>query len=91
MQSFQPFTSPTPASQPASSLDRQVFDAYYVYRVKPVKTAADALGISRKHFYSLLSAFRVRVANAGMAIEQENSIQNEQLNARRTARAMAGL
>ena len=50
--------------QPADALDRQVFDAYYVHRIKPVKRVADALGVSRQHFYVLLAAFRVRVANA---------------------------
>ena len=73
--------------QPAESLDRQVFDAYYVHRIKPIKRAADALGISRKHFYTLLSAFRVRVANAGEAIQADNYTVRHAMLARRAEQA----
>ena len=64
--------------QPQEALDRQVFDAYYVHRVKPIKRVADALGISRQHFYALLAAFRVRVARSAKAIAAEN-IETHQL------------
>lgn len=65
--------------QPRDALDRQVFDAYYVHRIKPIKRAADALGVSRQHFYALLAAFRIRVANAAEAIQTNNQIALEAL------------
>lgn len=65
--------------QPREALDRQVFDAYYVHRIKPIKRAADALGVSRQHFYALLAAFRIRVANAADAIHSENQLALEAL------------
>ena len=55
------------------ALDKQVFDLYYVHRIKPIKSAADALGISRKHFYSVLTDFRVRVHAASLSIMDENA------------------
>lgn len=54
-----------------NSLDKQVFDLYYVARVKPVKSAAAALGIGRTHFYRVLEEFRRRLASAALAFEQE--------------------
>ena len=53
------------------ALDKQVFEAYYVHRIKPVKVAADALKVSQPHFYRLLSAFRCRVAAAAEAIQSD--------------------
>ena len=53
------------------ALDKQVFEAYYLHRVKPVKVAADALKVSQPHFYRLLSAFRARVAAAAEAIQSD--------------------
>lgn len=72
--------------QPRDSLDRQVFDAFYVLRVKPIKRVADALGISRQHFYALLAAFRVRVWNAASAIAADNQAVHQAMLARRAAR-----
>lgn len=72
--------------QPREALDRQVFDAYYVYRVKPIKRAADALGVSRQHFYALLAAFRVRVANAADSIQADNQTAHQAMLARRSQR-----
>lgn len=57
-----------------NSLDKQVFDLYYVARVKPIKTAAAALGIGRAHFYRVLEEFRRRLASAAIAFEQ-NGVQ----------------
>lgn len=54
------------------ALDKQVFELYYVHRVKPVKLAADALGISRKHFYTVLGDFRRRVYHASHSVLQAN-------------------
>ncbi len=64
--------------QPAA-LDKMVFDAYYVLRVKPIKRAADALGISRAHFYRVLEEFRKRVAAAAQAIQADNLQQRAAL------------
>ena len=55
------------------ALDKRVFDLYYVYRVSPVKTAAAALNISRKHFYTVLGDFRKRVYAASKVILAENT------------------
>lgn len=58
--------------QPQDALDRQVFDAYYIRRTRPIKRVAESLGISRQHFYALLAAFRVRVAQSAKAIAAGN-------------------
>lgn len=54
------------------ALDKRVFDLYYVHRVKPIKAAAEALGISRKHYYVVLSEFRSRVFMASRSILSDN-------------------
>lgn len=57
------------------ALDKKVFALYYVHRVHPIKTAAAALGISRAHFYRVLSDFRKRLHGSAAAIlaqEQHN-------------------
>jgi len=56
----------------ADKLDKRVFDLYYVHRVRPIKRAIDALGISRTTFYRVLSDFRARVAHAAKRIEADN-------------------
>lgn len=72
--------------QPPEALDRQVFDAYYVHRIKPVKRVADALGVSRQHFYALLTAFRVRVANAAENVMADHQTAHQATLARRVER-----
>lgn len=72
--------------QPPEALDRQVFDAYYVHRIKPVKRVADALGVSRQHFYALLAAFRVRVANAAENVMADNQVAHQATLKRRVDR-----
>ncbi|MCS4509149.1 hypothetical protein [Xylophilus ampelinus] len=62
-----------------TAIDKMVFDAYYVVRVKPIKRAADALGISRAHFYRVLEEFRKRVAAAARAIQADNMQQRDAL------------
>ncbi len=47
--------------QPRDALDTHVFYVYYVYRPVHIKRAAEALGISRQHFYRLLKSFCTRV------------------------------
>lgn len=53
-----------------NSLDKQVFDLYYVARVKPIKSAAAALGIGRRHFYRVLGEFRQRVFKAAETFKE---------------------
>lgn len=72
--------------QPIESLDRQVFDLYYVHRVKPVKAAAAALGIGRGHYYTVLRDFRRRVAAAAQAIADNNLHSGQALQERHAAR-----
>lgn len=72
------------------AIDKRVFDLYYVHRVKPIKRAADALGISRKHFYDVLASFRVRVAHAGEAVQGDTAAELATLVARRVARDEMG-
>ncbi|WP_234197122.1 hypothetical protein [Pseudacidovorax sp. NFM-22] len=50
---------------------RRVFDLYYVHHVRPVKAAADALGISRVHFYRLLAEARQSLSERAAAIEHD--------------------
>lgn len=66
------------------ALDKRVFDLYYVRRVAPVKAAAQALGIGRQHFYTVLGDFRKRLHYAAKAILEE---EGEKLNAMQHARA----
>lgn len=47
--------------QPATALDRRVFELYYLHAVRNIKAEAANLGISRPHFYRLLRAFEARV------------------------------
>jgi hypothetical protein len=55
-------------SQPPEALDRRVFELHYAWRVRNVKAAAAALGISRQHWYALLRAFRGRAWRASREI-----------------------
>ena len=59
--------------QPKEALDTRVFWLYYGERTAYIKTAAEALGISRNHFYRLLRSFSLRVIAAANQIEAENS------------------
>ena len=59
-------------SQPIDALDRKVFELHYRHRVKPIKTFATALGISRKHWYTLLRVFEQRVYTAATEIQARN-------------------
>lgn len=49
------------------ALDKQVFDLYYLARVRPVKAAAAYLGIGHRQFYRVLESFRVRLEASGKA------------------------
>jgi hypothetical protein len=72
--------------QPRDALDFKVFYAYYVLRVRPIKRVADALGISRKHFYTLLSTCRVRIANSAESIANDSQCAHQAMLARRAER-----
>lgn len=63
------------------ALDKRVFDLYYVHRVVPIKIAADALGIGRQHFYTVLGEFRERIWRAAQAVMAENESQRLALRA----------
>lgn len=65
--------------EPIEALDRQVFELHYRWRVKPIKTFADALGISRKHWYTLLRSFRIRAQAAAQRIQGRNEADRLQL------------
>lgn len=58
-------------------LTRRVFEAYYVYRIRPVKVAAGLLNVSRRHFYAILSEFRQRVHTASIAMLEERWISSD--------------
>lgn len=70
------------------ALDKHVFNAYYVLRVKPIKNASDALGIGRAHFYRVLGDFRRRVAAAGETIQAANEEELRMLQSRRADRTL---
>lgn len=65
--------------QSDDALDKRAFWLHHVIRVRPVKTSADALGISRQHFYRLLRAFSQRVLIAAKQIEADNLAAGEAL------------
>lgn len=54
------------------ALDRQVFELHYLTGVKPIKTAAATLGVSQRHWYTLLESFRARVHAASRQILTDN-------------------
>ena len=49
---------------------RQAFILYYLNRVRPVKKIADALGVSRKHVYTLIADYRRDAARGAAALGQ---------------------
>lgn len=71
------------------ALDKRVFALYYVHRVKPIKAAAAALDISRKHFYTVLADFRKRLHSASQSLlEQEQDKLSEMQHARALRNAL---
>lgn len=58
--------------QPAEALDRRVFELHYFWGVRNIKAAASELGISRQHWYRLVSSFRARVYLASRDILESN-------------------
>lgn len=72
------------------ALDKRVFDLYYVHRVAPVKAAAAALEISRKHFYTVLGDFRKRLHSAAQAILAQEEGRLQDMQHARAARSALG-
>jgi hypothetical protein len=71
--------------QPASALDRQVFELHYLYRVRNIKACAAELSISRQHWYRLVREFRARVYTAACEIQRDNEDAGRQIMAGREA------
>ena len=65
--------------QPSDALDTQVFYAYYGQRTTHIKRAAEALKISRVHFYRLLKSFCTRVRAVSQDIAGYNRAAREAL------------
>ena len=65
--------------QPRDALDTQVFHAYYGERTTHIKRSAEALKISRVHFYRLLKAFCTRVRAVSQDIAGYNRAAREAL------------
>jgi hypothetical protein len=66
-------------AQPAEALDRQAFELHYLRRVRSIKTAADALGVSRSHWYRLVRDCRDRIYTASRSILEQNLADGEAL------------
>jgi hypothetical protein len=65
--------------QPMEALDTRVFWVHYSLRIAPIKTAADALGISRPHYYRLLRAITQRIIASARQIEADTLASNQHL------------
>lgn len=72
------------------ALDKRVFALYYVHRVKPIKSAAAALKISRTHFYLVLSEFRKRLHSAAQALMEQEQDKLLDMQHARAARSALG-
>lgn len=59
-------------AQPPEALDRRVFELHYYWRVRNIKSIAGEMGISRRHWYRLVSDFRERVYRASQEIYSAN-------------------
>lgn len=59
------------------ALDKQVFDLFYLARIKPVKTVAAHLGITSRQFYRVLDDFRRRVETAARAFRDNTLATND--------------
>ena len=59
-------------AQPEDALDRRVFELHYYHRVRNVKAAADAMGVSRQHWYRLVASCRERIYATSRQLLQKN-------------------
>ena len=65
--------------EPIEALDRQVFELHYRHRVKGIKQFAAALGIGRRHWYTLLRSFEQRVVAAAAEIRKREELARREL------------
>ena len=72
-------------AQPPGALDRQAFELHYLHRVRSIKVAADALGVSRAHWYRLVRDCRERIYIASRGILAQTQAEHAELVARRQA------
>lgn len=64
------------------ALDRQVFELHYLVRPKNIKAAAPTLGVSRRHWYTLVRDFRQRAYLASREILADNLSAADRLPSR---------
>lgn len=69
-------------AQPEDALDRRVFELHYYRRVRNVKAAAAAVGVSRQHWYRLVKDCRQRIYTASCQILEANLAEAAQLRSR---------
>lgn len=69
-------------AQPEDALDRRVFELHYYRRVRNVKAAAGAVGVSRQHWYRLVKDCRQRVYIASRQILERNLKEAGELRSR---------
>lgn len=72
-------------AQPEDALDRRVFTLHYYVNVRNVKAAAAAVGVSRQHWYRLVSDCRQRIYTASRQILEQNLAAAQQLASMRSA------
>lgn len=63
-------------AQPREALDRRVFELHYIHRVRNIKAAAAAVGVSRQHWYRLLRDFRRRIVMAAWQIAESRAAES---------------
>lgn len=59
-------------AQPEDALDRRAFTLHYYTGVRNIKAAADAIGVSRRHWYRLVTDCRQRIYTASRQILEQN-------------------
>jgi hypothetical protein len=69
-------------AQPEDALDRRIFELHYYRRVRNVKAAAQAVGVSRQHWYRLVADCRQRIYTASRQLLQQNMQAAEGLRSR---------
>ena len=69
-------------AQPEEALDRRAFELHYYRRVRNIKAAAQAMGVSRQHWYRLVADCRQRIYIASKQILERNLCAGEQLASR---------
>lgn len=72
-------------AQPEDALDRRVFELHYYRRVRNVKAAAAAVGVSRQHWYRLVADCRQRIYMASKQLLARNLAQANALPSRAVA------